>query len=91
MRISEQLELLDAPGVIPSRLEDQKAAVKLAICDDIGQASYDNQLVAAAFIDIINEILETHPDLLSSNPLLNRYELDSILHTGELYLQLLSE
>ncbi|NET00410.1 MAG: ribosome biogenesis GTPase YlqF [Sphaerospermopsis sp. SIO1G2] len=91
VRISEQLELLDAPGVIPSRLENQNAAVKLAICDDIGEASYDNQLVAAAFVDIINEMLETHPQLLTSNPLLERYQIDSIIHTGETYLQLLAE
>ncbi|TAE59723.1 MAG: ribosome biogenesis GTPase YlqF [Nostocales cyanobacterium] len=91
VRISEQLELLDAPGVIPSRLENQKAAVKLAICDDIGEASYDNQLVAAAFVDIINELLETHGNLLPSNPLLERYKIDSIIHTGETYLHLLAE
>lgn len=91
VRISEQLELLDAPGVIPSRLEDQNAAVKLAICDDIGEASYDNQLVAAAFIDIINKLLETHPHLLPANPLLSRYEVDSVIYTGESYLPILAE
>lgn len=91
VRISEQLELLDAPGVIPSRLENQKAAVKLAICDDIGDASYDNQLVAAAFVDIINELLETHGNFLPSNPLVERYKIDSIIHTGETYLHLLAE
>ncbi|WP_353929336.1 ribosome biogenesis GTPase YlqF [Okeanomitos corallinicola TIOX110] len=91
VRISEQLELLDAPGVIPSRLEDQNAAVKLAICDDIGEASYDNQLVAAAFIDIINGLLESHPHLLPANPLFSRYEVDSIIHTGETYLHILAE
>ncbi|MBK1986302.1 ribosome biogenesis GTPase YlqF [Sphaerospermopsis aphanizomenoides BCCUSP55] len=91
VRISEQLELLDAPGVIPSRIENQAAAVKLAICDDIGEASYDNQLVAAAFVDIVNELQETHPHLLPSHPLLSRYEVDSIIHTGEAYLHVLAE
>ena len=51
VRISKELELLDAPGVIPLRLDNQEAALKLAICDDIGEASYDNQKVAAAIVD----------------------------------------
>ena len=91
VRISDQLQLLDAPGVIPSRLENQAAAIKLAICDDIGEASYDNQLIAAAFVDILNELQETNPNSLPPHPLLTRYELDSIIHTGEAYLQKLAE
>jgi ribosome biogenesis GTPase A len=91
VRISDQLQLLDAPGVIPSRMENQAAAVKLAICDDIGEASYDNQLIAAAFVNIVNELQETHPHLLPAHPLLSRYEVDSVIHTGEEYLQVLAE
>jgi ribosome biogenesis GTPase A len=56
VRISEQLELLDAPGIIPGRLNDQDAAVKLAICDDIGEAGYDRQSIAAAFIELCQEL-----------------------------------
>lgn len=91
VRISDQLELLDAPGVIPARLDSQAAGVKLAICDDIGEASYDNQLIAAAFVDILNELQETYPKFLPPHPLLTRYDLDSVIHTGEAYLQALSE
>jgi len=90
VKISEHLELLDAPGIIPSRLEDQQAAVKLAICDDIGEASYDNQLIAAAFVDIVNQFQETSPHLLPPHPLLSRYGVDSIIHTGEAYLEVLA-
>lgn len=46
VRISDTIELLDTPGIIPMKLVSQDAASKLAICDDIGEASYDNQLVA---------------------------------------------
>ena len=53
VRVSQELELLDAPGILPMDLTDQDAAVKLAICDDIGQASYDNQKVAAAMVDLL--------------------------------------
>lgn len=53
VRISEDIELLDAPGVIPMRLDDQTAALKLAICEDIGEAAYDNQRIAAGFVDLL--------------------------------------
>ncbi|MEM1369745.1 MAG: ribosome biogenesis GTPase YlqF [Cyanobacteria bacterium P01_H01_bin.15] len=79
VRISEQIELLDAPGVIPSRLEDQVAAVKLAICDDIGQAAYDNQRVAAALVELLNEL-----DL--GNVLKGRYRIATEDLSGEDYI-----
>lgn len=41
----QELELLDSPGIIPARQEDQNQALKLAICNDIGQASYDTQVL----------------------------------------------
>jgi ribosome biogenesis GTPase A len=82
--------LLDAPGVIPARLENQAAALKLAICDDIGEASYDNQLVAAALVDLLNELIYAEPDLLPNQPLKSRYELDSTPYTGDEYMQLLA-
>ncbi|AUT03430.1 ribosome biogenesis GTPase YlqF [Nostoc sp. CENA543] len=91
VRISDQLELLDAPGVIPAKLGNQEAAVKLAICDDIGQASYDNQLVAAALVDLINSLQEQAGELLPKSPLYSRYDLDPIPHTGEAYLHVLAE
>ncbi|MBW4563319.1 MAG: ribosome biogenesis GTPase YlqF [Mojavia pulchra JT2-VF2] len=91
VRISEQLELLDAPGVIPLRLEDQEAALKLAICDDIGEASYDNQLVAAELVNLLNYLQDVATNLLPDKPLASRYELDSSPHTGEVYLHALAE
>jgi len=38
VRISDDIELLDAPGIIPLKLENQENALKLAICEDIGEA-----------------------------------------------------
>ena len=84
VRISDEIELLDAPGVIPWKLENQKDAVKLAICEDIGQASYDNQLVAAAAIDLLLE-------LEFSKILESRYHLAPATMTGEAYIQTLSD
>ena len=79
VRISDQLELLDSPGIIPLKLENQDNAIKLAICDDIGEASYDNQRIAAALIDFL-------VNLNSEEILLSRYDLDALDMTGEEFI-----
>ncbi|MBV8883457.1 MAG: ribosome biogenesis GTPase YlqF [Chroococcidiopsidaceae cyanobacterium CP_BM_RX_35] len=91
VRISDQLELLDAPGVIPAKLDDQTVALKLAICDDIGDAAYDNQRVAAALVDLLKQQELNSSGLLPPHPLLSRYALDSSMFTGEAYLHVLAE
>ncbi|MBW4526653.1 MAG: ribosome biogenesis GTPase YlqF [Phormidium tanganyikae FI6-MK23] len=82
VRISDQIELLDAPGVLPNKLTNQQAAIKLAICDDIGEAAYDNQRVAASLVDLLQS---------SSAALESRYGLAIDDLTGESYLKTLSE
>lgn len=90
VRISDELELLDAPGIIPAQLTDQAAALKLAICDDIGEAAYDTQRVAAAFVDMIKQLdSETH-SADRTQALESRYGLDPTDCTGETYLQRLA-
>ena len=79
VRISPEIELLDAPGVIPWRIEDQKNAIKLAICEDIGEASYDNQRVAAAMVDLLVKVG-------FGKALESRYQLDPASLTGESYV-----
>ncbi len=91
VRISEQLDLLDAPGIIPSKLNDQKAAFKLAICDDIGDASYDTQRVAATLIDFLKQIQAQAPDLEIFEGVRSRYSIDPEPITGESYLEELAE
>lgn len=91
IRFSDQLELLDAPGVIPVKLDNQKDALKLAICDDIGDASYDNQRVAVALVGLLKKLDATAADLLPENPLQSRYELDPTDFTSEDYLHALAE
>lgn len=48
--LGEDLDLLDAPGVIPAAFDDQIAAQRLAMCNDIGEAAYVDSLVAAALL-----------------------------------------
>ncbi|MFZ9973077.1 MAG: ribosome biogenesis GTPase YlqF [Vulcanococcus sp.] len=53
VRLGQDIDLLDAPGVLPPRLDDQLAALRLALCDDIGQAAYDGEAVAMAFVQML--------------------------------------
>jgi len=83
VRISQQIDLLDAPGVIPPKLEDQAAAIKLAICDDIGEAAYDIQNIAAELVQLLKELDDT--EILT-----NRYGLSPENLTGSAYLSTLA-
>ncbi|NJO80117.1 MAG: ribosome biogenesis GTPase YlqF [Cyanobacteria bacterium RM1_2_2] len=91
VRISETLDLLDAPGVLPSKLEDQKAAFKLAICDDIGEASYDNQRITAAFLDLLKPIAAELPELNVMQSFEERYGVTLTSLTGESYIEALAD
>jgi ribosome biogenesis GTPase A len=84
VRISDELELLDAPGIIPGRLNDQLAAIKLAICDDIGEASYDRQRITAAMVELIKEHGYGHH-------LLSKYDIDPLSLTGEDYIRAVAD
>jgi ribosome biogenesis GTPase A len=46
IRIHPRLELLDTPGIIPMKLDDQRAAEKLAMINSLGEAAYDRIEVA---------------------------------------------
>lgn len=86
VRISDEIELLDAPGIIPVQLNDQAAALKLAICEDIGEASYDNQRIAAAFVDLLKQLEVTSPEIKMTEALCDRYRVDARQVSGETYL-----
>lgn len=83
VRISKQINLLDAPGVIPPKLENQEAAIKLAICDDIGEAAYEEQNVAVELVELLRKLGLT-------NIFTTRYNLALNSFTGDTYLSALS-
>lgn len=56
VRFGKDLELLDSPGIIPMRLSDQSVAIKLAICDDIGERSYNVTDVAAILAQMLSRL-----------------------------------
>lgn len=85
VRVGASLDLLDAPGVLPSKLTNQTSALKLAFCDDIGEAAYDHQRVASALLDHL-KALESQSSLVSTQTISDRYGLPLSLGTGETYL-----
>ena len=81
-------DLLDAPGVLPPRFEDQKAALKLAICDDIGQAAYDTEQVAINFMKLLDTLENLKEAGIRSMCLQNRYGIfaNEIIQDKSLWL-----
>ena len=55
VRINEKMDLLDTPGIIPLRQDDQNAAYKLAIVNSIGENAYDAEFVAEFFLKNLSE------------------------------------
>ena len=67
------LELLDSPGIIPAKQLDQSNAVKLAICNDIGEASYDRVVVASVLCDYLNSLYRDHPSYVKMAEIKKRF------------------
>ena len=55
VRINPQLELLDTPGIIPMKQEDQERAVKLAFVNSVGDNAYSNDFVAKELLNVLND------------------------------------
>jgi len=51
---NDGIDLLDTPGLLPMRQEDQFAAQKLAMCNEIGEASYLPSIIAEELIAVLN-------------------------------------
>ena len=61
VRINPKVDLLDTPGIIPLKQEDQNKAYKLAFVDSIGQNAYDVEAVAEIFVRDVEKI---YPNLI---------------------------
>jgi ribosome biogenesis GTPase A len=53
IRVNPKLDLMDTPGVIPPRLENQKQAEKLAMVNSIGEAAYNRTEITKVLINIL--------------------------------------
>ena len=54
VRINKDLDLLDTPGIIPMRQDDQEAATKLAFVNSVSENAYDNETVAQELLNILS-------------------------------------
>ncbi|KAK9811634.1 hypothetical protein WJX72_007411 [[Myrmecia] bisecta] len=88
VRIGGDLDILDAPGVLPMSFNDQIAAQRLAMCNDIGEAAYVDSLVAAALLDTL-VALPNAPDIQEQLQRRFGMELPPEM-TGEAYVEALA-
>ncbi|GAA0172268.1 hypothetical protein LIER_26121 [Lithospermum erythrorhizon] len=82
VRFGTDLELLDSPGILPMRISDQSAAIKLAICDDIGERSYDVADVASILVQMLTRLPS-----VGSKVLATRYKIDSDGYCGRTFVK----
>ncbi len=61
VRINPQLELLDTPGIIPMKQENQEVANKLAFVNSVSENAYSNELVAKELLSLLEE---KYPDIV---------------------------
>lgn len=55
VRINPQLDLLDTPGIIPMKQEDQMRAKKLAFVNAVSENAYSNEVVAKELLELLSE------------------------------------
>ncbi|BFG41269.1 hypothetical protein CerSpe_275430 [Prunus speciosa] len=85
VHFGKDLELLDSPGILPMRISDQTAAIKLAICDDIGERSYGVSDIAAVLVQMLTRLPSVGVKALNS-----RYKMDVEGHCGKTFVQKLA-
>jgi ribosome biogenesis GTPase A len=77
------IELLDSPGIIPARQVDQGGAVKLAICNDIGEASYDRVVIAGEMCESLIELFARESSFVDMRRVEDRYGIPFRSMSGE--------
>ena len=83
VRLGQALDLLDAPGVLPPKLDDQQSALLLALCDDIGQAAYDIELIAISFLNMLKAFAEIKTAGITPHLLRDRYGIEFSYQTSD--------
>ena len=78
IRLNSGIDLLDSPGVIPPNLDDQRSALNLALCDDIGEAAYEVESIAIEFIKLITTLNKDKNANISLKKISDRYGVDII-------------
>ncbi len=70
VRINPKLDLLDTPGIIPMKQEDQERAKKLAFVNAVSENAYSNEIVAKELLSIL--------DLKYSDVVKSFYKVDEL-------------
>jgi len=60
VRVNPKLELLDTPGIIPMKLDDQVRATKLAIVNSISENAYDTVEIAQELATLLAQLYPEH-------------------------------
>lgn len=55
VRINPNIDLLDTPGIIPMKQDNQECAKKLAFVNSVSENAYSSEIVAKELISIISE------------------------------------
>ncbi len=55
VRVNPKIDLLDTPGIIPLKQDDQALAHKLAMVNSVSENAYENEAVANELLKILNE------------------------------------
>ena len=55
VRINPNIDLLDTPGIIPMKQENQQRAKKLAFVNSVSENAYSSEIVAKELIDLISK------------------------------------
>ena len=63
VRINPKLDLLDTPGIIPMKQEDQIRAKKLAFVNSVSENAYSNEIVAQ---ELLEHLSEKYPEIVKS-------------------------
>jgi ribosome biogenesis GTPase A len=58
VRVNPKLDLLDTPGIIPMKQEDQKKAQKLALVNSVSENAYEKESVAKELLKILEKKYE---------------------------------
>ncbi len=55
VRVHNQIDLLDTPGIIPTIQNDQLKALRLAMVNSVSENAYDNEFVAGELLKILEK------------------------------------
>ena len=55
VRVNPKLDLLDTPGIIPMKQDDQLRAKKLAFVNSVSEHAYENEAIAEELLQILEE------------------------------------